>query len=321
MAKIGLIDVDNWNKLDRCFPNLPLMKLSNYHKKEKGDTVEWYNSANHYDVVYMSKVFSFTPDFTDEIHADTVIRGGSGYAITLKDNREVFDQKRHIDLSDDIEHTYPDYSLYNIDNTAYGFMSRGCPRGCLFCHVKDKEGYKSYKVGDLKDFWTGQKNINLLDPNTLACPDWEDIFKQLIDSNAYVNFTQGIDIRLMTDRKCEMLNRMKLKHIHFAWDRYEDKDKIVPRLLKFKRLTGFSRGKVTVYILTNYDTTIAQDLERVEFIRSLNFQPYIMRYNKKSIKRGSKTNALARYVNSKWIFWQCPSFDQYLSDIKKGMWI
>lgn len=318
--QIGLIDVDNWNDLKGCFPNLPLMKLSAWHK-EQGDLVEWYDPSKHYDLVYMSKVFSFTNEPFEEIHADQVVKGGSGYAIQLIDGKEVFDQKKHSNLPDHIEHIFPDYSLYGITNTAHGFMSRGCPRGCFFCHVKAKEGCKAYKVADLNEFWNGQKNIELYDPNTLACPEWKDILQQLIDSKANVDFNQGVDIRLMTDEKCEMLMQMKIKHIHFAWDRYQDKEFVVPKLQRFKEMTGWSRDKVTVYILTNYDTTMEQNLERVTTCRELGFNPYIMRYDKEHIPRGSEINKLARYVNTKRIFWLCPTFEQYKEDLKNGLWM
>lgn len=87
--RIGLIDVDGRNS-----PNLPLMKLSAWHKRN-GDTVEWYNQLFHsvgkpFDRVYMSKVFGFTSDFPYYINADEVIKGGSGYCISLENGEEVY---------------------------------------------------------------------------------------------------------------------------------------------------------------------------------------------------------------------------------------
>ena len=277
--KIGLIDVDNWGKINNCFPNLPLMKISAFYKKHNHH-VEWYEQNKYYDAVYMSKVFSFSHEPFSEINADEVIRGGSGYAIKLIDGKEVFDKENHLNLSDQIEHIYPDYSLYGIKNTAYGFMSRGCPRGCNFCHVQAKEGCRSHKVADLSEFWNGQKKIELFDPNTFACPEWKDIVTQLIESKAQVDFNQGVDIRMMTPEKIELLMKVNTKHIHFAWDRYQDRDLIVPKFRQFKEITGWGRDKVTVYILTNYDSTVQQDLERIMFCRELNFCPYVMRYDK-----------------------------------------
>lgn len=267
------------------------------------------------------KYFLFQKNLFFEIHASKIIRGGTGYFIQTKNGKETFDNKGHKNLSYQIEHMMPDYSLYGIKNTAYGFMSRGCPRGCSFCHVQCKEGKKSYKVADLSEFWNGQKNIELLDPNTFACKEWEDIGKQLIRSGAGINFNQGVDIRVMNTEKIEMLMKMNVKSIHFAWDRYQDKNIILPMFRQFKEMTGWKRNKVTVYILTNYDTTIQQDLERIMICKEFDFQPYVMRYDKEHIPRGSEINQLARWVNTKMIFWKCPSFEQYKKEIKQGLWI
>lgn len=307
--KIGLIDCDSHH-----FPNLPLMKLSAWHK-ERGDSVEWYQPlfSGHMERVYISKVFSFTPDYEYHIDADEVIKGGSGYCIELEDRKEIYHAERDRQLPPEIEHIYPDYSLYpeRTKDTAYGFMSRGCPRGCNFCHVAAKEGRKSYKVTDLSEFWNGQKNIVLLDPNTIACPDWRDILQQLIDSGAWVDFSQGVDIRLMTEEKAEMIKRIKIKNIHFAWDRYEDKDKIVPKFKMFSELTGWDRRKMTVYVLTNFDTTIEQDLERIYILRDLGYWPYVMIYDKEHTKPTDTVRKIQRWVNMRAIFESTPRFEDY----------
>lgn len=316
--KIGLIDVDNHNNLQSCFPNLPLMKLSAYHKK-RGNDVEWYDKEKSYDAVYMSKVFSFTPNFDEEINADVIFRGGTGYNITLLNGKEIFQKNVYLNLSYSVEHIYPDYSLYNIEDTAYGFMSRGCPRGCGFCHVKAKEGGISCKVADLNEFWKGQKYIELLDPNMLACKDWKNILQQLIDSGAWVNFNQGLDIRMMTFEKINMLKKVKIKHVHFAYDRFCDQHIIEPMLNAFKNETGWKRDKVSVYVLCNFNSTIEEDLKRIMFIRSLDFNPYVMRYDKEHIERGSLVNALARWVNNKFFFWKYETFNDYLEATKKGL--
>lgn len=319
VIKIGLIDCDNFVKIGSgggvkvgSFPNLPLMKLSAHHK-ELGDEVGWYD-GNHCDVVYMSKVFSFSGEPEIEIDADKVIRGGTGYSIKLKDGKEFFDTGAHRNLPSNIEHIYPDYSLYGITDTAYGFLTRGCPRSCSFCHVAPKEGRASVKVADLSEFWDGQKYIQIMDPNTFACPDWKEVCTQLIESKAYIDFNQGVDIRLLNDEKISYLQEMKIKSVHFAWDRYGDKDIIVPRLRKIKEATGWGRDKVNVYVLVNFDTTIEQDVERVNTIRDLDFSPYVQRYNKKLIPRGSDLNKLARWCNRRQFLWKYPSLDAFKED-------
>lgn len=312
--KIGLIDVDSHN-----FPNLPLMKLSAWHK-QRGDSVEWYRHLEHWnqmplDKVYMSKVFSFTSDYPYTPNAEQVIRGGSGYCIRLENGKEVYDKENDSQLPYDVEHIYPDYSLYPelAKDTAYGFMSRGCPRGCSFCHVEAKEGRKAYKAADLEEFWRGQKNIVLLDPNPIACREWKDILQQLIDSKAWVDFSQGVDIRLMTEEKAEMIKHIKIKNIHFAWDRYEDKDIIIPKFKEFKRITGWDKRKLTVYILTNFDTTIEQDLERIYTLRDLGYWPYVMIYNKENTKSTDTIRRIQRWVNMRALFEKVERFEDYRS--------
>lgn len=314
--KIGLIDVDGHN-----YPNLPLMKISAWHKQQ-GDSVEWYIPTQHgfplppMDKVYMSKVFSFTPDYPYYVNADEVIKGGSGYCISLVDGREIFDKSKDSELPPEIEHIYPDYGLYGITDTAYGFLSRGCPRGCDFCHVAAKEGRCSHKVTDLSEFWHGQKNIVLCDPNLIACKDWKDLLQQLIDSKAKVNINQGADIRIMTDEKAEMIGKLRIDSVHFAWDRYEDKESIIPKFKAFKEITGWDARKMSVYVLTNFNTTIEQDLERIYTLRDLGYNPYVMVYNKEHTKSSDPVRYLQRWVNNRKIFKTIKRFEDY--DPKHG---
>lgn len=330
--KIGLIDIDHKN-----FPNIALMKISAWHKAQ-GDTVEWYTPFDHYHTVYVSKVFSFTEDWREPINADIVIYGGTGYNIQLQNGKEQYhtlpsrfsifaqNQKYVIDMPTPIdgrpafwinlpfemEHIMPDYSLYPAlaKDTAYGFLTRGCPRGCGFCHVAAKEGKHAYKVADLSEFWNGQKNIVLCDPNILACKDWKELLQQLIDSKAYVDFNQGLDIRMMTDEKAEMLSRIKIKEIHFAWDRYDDRELVVPRFELYAKYGKLVHGhNAIVYVLVNYDTTLEQDLERIYTLRELGYWAYVMVYDKEHASAVYKD--LARWVNNRFIFAKCKRFEDY----------
>lgn len=290
--KIGLIDVDGHN-----FPNLALTKISAWHKEQR-DSVNWWIGLEHYNRVYMSKVFTFTPDIELCIQADEIIKGGTGYDLQNK-------------LPDEIEMMFPDYSLYNITDTAYGFLTRGCPRDCPFCIVSKKEGRKSVRVADLRNFWNGQKEIKLLDPNLLACNDHMELLRQLVDSGAWVDFTQGIDVRLLTGENIQLLNQIKIKEIHFAWDSVEQSERILEGLRLYakhakRRPHGYY---ASVYVLTNFNTTHEQDLERIYKLRELNYDPYIMIYNKEQAPR--HTRLLQRWVNNKFIFNSCERFEDY----------
>ena len=207
---------------------------------------------------------------------------------------------------------YPDYSLYPdlTKNTAYGFLTRGCPRGCSFCIVAEKEGRCSRKVADLTEFWDGQKKIVLCDPNILACPDWKDLLTQLRDSHAVIDFNQGLDIRMITPDKMDLLNQIKIQQIHFAWDRYQDKDLILPKFKMFADLSRMHHMKdIIVYTIVNFDTTLEQDLERIYTLRDLGFWAYVMIYDKEHCDPIYK--ALSRWVNNRFVFAKCPRFEDY----------
>ena len=306
--KIGLIDVDGHN-----FPNLPLMKLSAWHKAQ-GDSVEWYDPlfSGHLDRVYMSKVFGFMPDYEYYIDADEVIKGGSGYCIKLVNGREVYDTKHDKPLPDEVEHIYPDYGLYPelTKDTAFGYLTRGCPRNCGFCHTTQKDGCRSVKVANLSEFWNGQKNVVLLDQNILACRDHMELLDQLIESGAMVEFNGGLDIRLVNETNIEKIKRIRMKCVHFAFDRWQDKGIIEPRLRLFSEKTGWTKdkGRVMVYILCNFDTTLEQDIYRIQLCRELKFSPYPMIYDKKHADKIYMQ--LQRWCNN-YIFWKVPTFEEY----------
>ena len=298
--KIGLIDVDGHN-----FPNLALMKISAWHKA-RGDSVEWWWGWCQYDRVYISKVFdeTYSKDILDPLNAKEIIRGGTGYGL---DNK----------LPEEIERMYPDYSLYPqyTKDTAYGFLTRGCPNNCPFCIVCAKEGRKSCKVADLSDWWNGQKNIVLCDPNLLACRDHMDLLGQLADSKAWVDMNQGADARMLTEKNIEALNRVKFKRIHFAWDLMDRSEQIIKGLNLY-----LEHGKIQdprrrcVYVLTNFNTTMEENLYRVYTLCDMGYDPFVMVYDKPHAPR--EVRLLQRWCNNKRVFKTTARFEDF--DPRRG---
>lgn len=302
--RIGLIDVDGHN-----FPNLALMRISAYHKA-RGDIVEWWwSDFVHYDIVYMSKIFSdaYSPDVPAPINADKVVKGGTGYAIHLQDGKEVFNKEEDKDLPAGIEKMFPDYSIYPQFPYAVSMTSRGCPRGCAFCHVAAKEGRRSIKVANVSDFWCGQDEIKVLDPNITACRDKRDLMQQYVDTKAKIDFTQGLDIRLLNQRDIEDLNKMRIGTLHFAWDNPRDdlKSKFQDFAKGFRRKTNIG----TVYCLTNFNSTLSQDLYRIYTLRDLGYDPFVMVYNKPAAPK--EIRRLQRWCNNKIIFKSTTRFEDY----------
>lgn len=298
--EIGLYDVDSHN-----FPNLPLMKISAYHK-QKGDNVEFIIPFKHYDKVYVSKVFgdeySTMPNWC--IQADEIIYGGTGFAITVENGKEVYHKDRDKNLPYEIEHIYPDYSLYAefTQDRAYGFLTRGCCNDCSFCIVTQKEGRCSVKVADLSEFWNGQKHIKLLDANLLACKDKIELLTQLKESKAKVDFTQGLDARFITEEVAYLLKDIKKTAVHFAFDFMKNEKAIIKGLKTYKEIVGTSNND-TVYMLTNYDTTHEEDMYRLRLIESCGFLPDVRIYRKPTAPQ--ITRDLQGWCNNRIIYKKC----------------
>ena len=304
--EIGLMDVDSHN-----YPNLPLMKISAWHK-EQGDNVEFVLPLKHYDKIYVSKVFGNEYSELSNIclQADEIVFGGTGFAITVENGKEVYHKDRDKNLPYEIEHIYPDYELYGelTKDTAYGFLTRGCPNNCDFCIVSKKEGRCSQKVADLSEFWRGQKYIELLDPNILACKECLDLLKQLADSQAWVNFNQGLDARFLTEEVAVALKGVKKKMVHFAFDYMKNEKAVLRGLETYKRvMQSKSDSREVVYILTNYNTTIEEDLYRVQKVRELGFLPDIRIYRKPTAPQVVKE--LQRWCNNRRIYRKCEFMD------------
>ena len=302
---VGLIDVDGTS-----FPNLVLMKLSAWHKAQgdnvtllkPDDVIKGQNLFQPYDKLVGACVFSRNMPIVELLREQGADIAGVG-----TDDKRV--------LPEEIEHIYPDYNLYGIKDTAYGFLSRGCPRGCPFCVVAGKEGKQSRKVADLSEWWRGQRHIILCDPNLLACPDREDLLRQLAESRAYVDVNQGFDARLLSRDVVELMNGLRVKMLHFAWD--NPKDKIVQqKLLLFNEYTKLSDfRKKLVYVLVNYWSTLDDDLYRIYWLRDNGFNPYVMVYDKQ--RAPVVIRRLQRWVNNKFIFRKCDKFEDYEA-VKRG---
>ena len=301
--KVGLIDVDQFSLKRAKFPNLALMKISAWHKTH-GVAVDWWNGYEEYDHVYMSKVFdeTYTQDMDEPLNAKEVFKGGTGY-------------DKRLQLPLEIEHMYPDYSLYPhlTQETAFGFLTRGCCNGCPVCIVPEKEGRETRRVADLDEWWHGQKNIVLMDPNLLAYRYHRELLQQLVDSKSWVDINQGFDARFLTPENIALINQIKLKQIHFAWDYMRFEKSILRGLDMYRDLaTRKPNGAFgTVYTLVNFDTTMEENLYRIYTLREKGYDPYVMIFDKPNAPK--EIRDLQRWCNNRKIFKSCPNFGDYKS--------
>lgn len=201
--KIGLIDVDSHAKKKKwgatIYPNLALSKISSYHKSI-GNSVEWYDGmfGGEYDIVYVSKIFNFTKDYEYPIRAKQVVKGGTGYNL-------------HSALPDYIDNVQPDFTIYpNVPtDTAYGFLTRGCPNKCPWCVVPIKEG-KIRPYWDIEKVTNGRQNAVLMDNNILASGDYcMEQLEKIIALNLKVDFNQALDARLVNEDNAKLLANIR----------------------------------------------------------------------------------------------------------------
>lgn len=282
--KIGLIDVDSHK-----YPNFALMKLSAWHKAH-GDSVEWADAlfGDKYDRIYKSKIFTFTPDENTPWGCE-VIKGGTGYDIKSR-------------LPVEIENsTLMDYSLYPQYGFSIQFFSRGCIRRCPFCLVHDKEGgIRPVEPVQLNPYGT---HIEVFDNNFFASPEWKSAVDYLLGTRQKVNL-HGVDVRIMDEEQAYWLNRLPLyKSVHIAWD--------LPQIDLTEKLLEVTRyikpWKLMCYILVGFNSSMEQDMYRIERCRELGIKPFVMPYrdfeNRSQPSQYAKD--LAQYVNKPMIFKSC----------------
>ena len=172
-----------------------------------------------------------------------------------------------------------------------------------------KEGRCAVKVADVSDFWKPgmQNEIKVLDPNITACKDKRDLMRQYRETGVMLDFTQGLDIRCLNDDDIEDINHMKIKRLHFAWDNPKDDLEGKFRMFaeRFRRKTNIG----TVYCLTNFNSTMEENLYRIYTLRDMGYDPYVMIYNKPDAPK--EIRHLQRWCNNKLIFKSVPRFEDY----------
>jgi hypothetical protein len=295
--RIGIIDAEIIGKKKHRFPNLACMKISAYHK-QKGSNVKLlldYDDIPEYDKVYISKVFTDTPVPDGVLGLPNVQYGGTGF---FYDKAEP--------LPYEIEHIMPDYHLYDeyvkyavevkkmsVNDAKYytdysiGYTTRGCIRGCSFCVNQNSKGCALHSaVSEFLD--KDRPYIFVLDDNVLACKDWKSVFKELNATGKRFRFHQGMDERLLTDEKCEVIFNSKwIGDYIFAFDNYKDKDIIIQKLKLLKKHTN-KICKFYCFCGYNHDSETydnefwVKDLEelfkRIEILMEYKQLPYIMRH-------------------------------------------
>lgn len=287
--KIGLVDVDGHN-----FPNLALMKISAWHKAQ-GDTVVWWNGFEEYDRVYMSKVFTFTPDMEIPIRAREIIKGGTGY-------------RNYGKLPDEIDKSFPDYSIYPEIDYAVGFLTRGCIRKCPWCVVPKKEGniaaYSTWQKIKRSD----SNKIVFMDNNVLSCEHGRGQIRDMAGKPIRIDFNQGLDARLIDAAVAKELAAL-------SWIRFLrvscDTAAMLPVVARAKDAllkAGMPKSRLFCYALIQ---DVSESLERIKELDSMGFTVFAQAY--RDFESGAisrEAQRLERWCNMKAVMKSC-DFENY----------
>lgn len=277
------------------------MKIAGYYHK-KGDRV-CINDFNNPDKIFLSVIFERNlPKALGlcTMFENFTLLGGTGFSHESK-------------LPPIVEHTKPYYDLFGC-TASIGFTSRGCFRNCGFCIVPEKEGRKIVEWSPFEEFIDERFNhVILFDPNFLGSPKSLEKLEYIIDQGFTVNFSQGLDLRLITEENAKLLSEVKARNYknnaiqyYFAWDNIDDEKSILSGLNLLKE-SGIKPYYCMVFVLVGFNTSYEEDLYRVQKLIEFGVQPYVMRFN------GSKDEFLkdlARWVNGR--HWKSCSFEDYL---------
>ena len=261
--------------IDSTIPNLALAKVEKYHR-DLGDDIKWdfpiYREWA--DRIYVSCVFKENQMKCNYWYDKKTLIGGSGWDLSIK-------------LSPEIEEVKPKINL--------GFTTRGCIRHCKFCIVPEKEG-TIHPVGDLVDLWDGKaKKIIVMDNNIIALPDhFNLICKQARENKIQIDFNQGLDHRLLNQDVVDELKSIRHKEFRFAYDH----PSYFPSVSKAIDLLEKNNIKwSTWYVLVGFNTSLDEDLSRLNYLRERNQRAFVQRYT-----RDRKYIQLARWANQHHMF-------------------
>lgn len=223
-----------------------------------------------------------------------------------------------------IEHSMPDYHLYNINYKTYtdysiGFLTRGCFRHCAFCinHRADKV----QKHSPLEEFLdTSRPKICLLDDNFLGYENWKFELEKLINSGKQFVFKQGLDVRLLDFEKAELLFKARYDGAYiFAFDDWKDAPLIEEKL---KLIRSVTKKAIKFYVLCGFDRRGKYDEEfwrrdlqetflRIELLIKYDALPFVMKHQNYRRSPYSKIyTQIARWCNQVNIFWKM-SFGEF----------
>lgn len=269
------------------YPPLGLLKLSTYHKN-MGDEVHYHKGCGDApwfpDIVYVTSLFTYTwkpvheaVKFYKEKYPDSKVILGGIYATLMPEHAASSGAFVHRGLFKEAEDLLPDYSLFPDWNASIIFSSRGCINHCPFCAVPKLEPQFDANKSIRHLIWPGHKKVILWDNNLMASPYWKEILLEIRELGLKVDFNQGIDARIITHEKADIIASLKTDIIRIAFDNINEEEE-VERGVRLLKSAGIRPRKILAYLLYNFNEGPEDLLYRLKKTMEWGIVSYPMRY-------------------------------------------
>ena len=229
----GLVKVSEFNP-----DTIEITTLFTYSRKQVHNAITYYSQLYPRSKIYVGGIYaSLMPDYLKNLYPFIHVQQG---------------------LNEHADSLAPDYGiLTQVDkwkewDGSIIFTSRGCVNKCGFCMVPKLEGSLRNITNEPSTLInTDYSKIIVWDNNFLAQPNWYEKLADLKKTGKWLDFNQGLDARLLTEEKAEMLASAKIKDYRFAYDgKYQRK--AAKNAVEILASYGVSRRKVSFYTLYNF---------------------------------------------------------------------
>lgn len=274
------------------YPPLGLMKISTMLRRRHSNCEIFHQVGNDIPqglheprTIYITSLFTWDVDkVIDSIYfyhrkfPRARIRVGGISASLLPDYiHSKTGVKPHQGILKSAEVCPPDYSLSfgRKISSSFSFTSRGCVRNCKFCNVKILEPEYFTKNNWERDIDENLPAITFWDNNWLASPNIESDCKKLEKFGKRVDFNQGLDARLFDKDKAEMLSKINLNPVRFAFDdiSYE---RSIRKAIKLSK--KYFQSEIRVYVLYNFKDTPEDFYHRIDLLNREGVLAFPMQY-------------------------------------------
>lgn len=295
---LGLMKISSYHKLagdevhfvkgkkaiyrNQSWDRVYISTLFTFNWAETIRTIKYYlNSVQRSDDVIVGGVMATL--LKDDIIAETGVKVIPG----LLDQTGVLDSGSAVN----IDGLIPDYNMlqatdykYAVEDAYIAYATRGCPNRCKFCAVHILEPTFGHyfslqkQVKAIERVYGEKQNLILLDNNVLASSDFSRIINDirtlgfehgaiLNGKKRYVDFNQGLDARLLSEKKIEQLASTAIKPLRIAFDDIAMKDLYVSRI---REAVKHGLLNLSNYVLYNFKDTPVDFYQRLGINCQLN---------------------------------------------------